>query len=240
MAQEADITKGKKVKKKPRRKEPKGQVYLSNAHPLPTPEELRALLAELAADGDDDGQAAAVMQADTAKKDATMGNPHQPHGRSLTEARVSPPLTAGHQAPSTGDHGAAMASDPMNRPGPRELAWQHRDVRQQSVSFGDVIARLRTVNGDNQNGDRDITYTAGEVGLNLFSARAAAGSYSGMQPVGHSPQRPAPHQSRGSATPPNGSHSTTGSVQSGAVALKASEARELLRRHLFPGSGGGR
>jgi hypothetical protein len=167
----------------------------------------------------------------------TMGNVPPGRGQSLSDARVSPPVTAGHQASSTGDHGAAMASDPMCVPGPRELAWQHPDLRQQSVSFNDVIARLRTVNGDDQNGDRSITYRAGEVGLSLFNARGAAGAYPGMQPVGHIPQRPDWHQSRGSATPPNGSHSTVNPSRPPTQAMKASEARAMLKAHMFPGSG---
>jgi hypothetical protein len=187
------------------------------------------VLAELHRD-----DAETVAEPDETK--GTMGNTPPGYGQSLAAARVSPPVTAGHQASSTGDHGAAMAADPMCQPGPRELAWQHPDLRQQSVSFGDVIARLRTVNGAG-NGDRDITYTAGEVGLNLFNARGAAGSYPGMQPVGHSPQRPNYHPARQSATPPNGSHTMTGGVQSNAVALKASEARAMLKRHMFGGSG---
>ncbi len=171
---------------------------------------------------------------DSAAKAA--GNPHNPGGRSVTD-RISPPLTAGHQAPSTGDHGA----DPMNVPGPRSIAFGHQDMRQSSTSFNDVIARLRTVNGAG-NGDRDITYTAGEVGLNLFNARGQAGAYPGMQPVGHSPERPDWHQSRGSATPPSGSHGLA-DVRSHAAPMAAksnSELRADFKRMLFPGSGGGR
>lgn len=34
-----------------------------------------------------------------------------------------------------------------------------------------VLANLRTVNGDKQNGDRDVTYRPGEVALRMFDAR---------------------------------------------------------------------
>jgi hypothetical protein len=173
---------------------------------------------------------------DAAKAIAAAGNPvASPGGRSLTEARVSPPLTAGHQAPSSGDHGAAFA-DPM--PGPRALALGHPDLRQSSTSFDTMLAKQRTVNGDNANGDRGVTYTAGEVALNLFNARGQAGQYRGMGPVGHSPDRPDWHQARGSATPPNGTHGLSDPGSHAAPqAMKGSEAREVMRRALFGGNG---
>jgi hypothetical protein len=224
VAAEPDITKKKKKRRRSAR------VYLSNAHPLPSPEQLAALVDQFPSD-EDDGPAE--------KGSSTMGNPHLPQGRSPADSRVSPSRVTGGAARSTGDHG-----DPMAPCGPRQLAWEHPDLRQQSVNFSDVIARLRTA--PPEDASRAVTYTPGEVALNLFNARGAAGSYPGMQPVGHSPQRPDWHQSRGSATAPNGSHSTTGPVQSNAVSNKAagplrgSAAIDAMRRANFPGSGGRR
>ena len=174
-----------------------------------------------------------------AKKSSGNPAPH-PSGGSWTD-RLSPSRVTGQAAPSTGDHNAAAFSDPMNQPGPRALALGHPDLRQSNTNFNDVIARLRTVNGDDQNGDRSVTYTAGEVGLSLFNARGAAGAYPGMQPVGHSPQRDDWHQARGSATPPNGPHGAGNPASRPPLSgMKSSEAREIMRRHMFPGSGGAR
>ena len=150
--------------------------------------------------------------------------------------RVSAPLDdLGHASPSTGDHGVGQGRSSF-------IAAHHPDLRQSSTSFDDVLARLRTVNGDNANGDRDITHTPGEVALRMFDAAGQAGHYHGMGPVNPSPERPDWHQHRDSATPPNGSHSLAdpGSHAGAPGRMKNSDRLELMKQHLFPGSGGSR
>ena len=232
-----DITKGKKGKKPKGTRRRSGRFYISNAHPLPSPEELAALAGQFPSDD-------AVE--DCATPDVgkgTMGNAVPPSsGRGPVTDRLAPSRVVGGAAPSTGDHNASAFNDPMNQPGPRALAYGHPDVRQSNTNFNDVVARLRTVNGDNQNGDRDITYRPGEVGLSLFNARGQAGSYPGMQPVGHSPQRPDYHQARQSPVPPTPGHSLADPRSHAApmAAKSNSELRADFKRMLFPGSGGGR
>ena len=104
------------------------------SYPVETAEDLHNA-AVLARTGHGDVEAARKLIARRAKElrvsnplessEKAAGNPHSPGGRSVTD-RISPPLTAGHQAPSTGDHGA----DPMNVPGPRSIAYGHQDMRQ--------------------------------------------------------------------------------------------------------------
>jgi len=147
--------------------------------------------------------------------------------------RLSAPLTDGHAASSPGDHGVGQGRSSF-------IAAHHPDLRQSNTSFDDVLARLRTVNGDNANGDRDITYTPGEVALRMFDAAGQAGHYHGMGPVNPSPERQDWHQHRGSAVPPNGTHSLSDPRSHAAPqAMKASEAREMIKRHMFPSGGRG-
>lgn len=148
--------------------------------------------------------------------------------------RVSAPITEGHASPSTGDHGVGQGRG-------SHIAAHHPDLRQSNTSFDSVLATLRTVRGDRTAAEIGLAgfAEAGEVTVRQFDAAGQAGHYHDMQPVNPSPQRPDWHQARGSATSPNGGHSLA-SPQSNAVAMKASDAREIMKQHLFPGSGGGR
>jgi hypothetical protein len=200
-------------KRKRRRREPKGEVYLSNAHRLPTPEELRALLAEMGADDDDPLNEPAVKH---------VGNPVPPaHGRPPID-RTSPPVQAGHAAASSGDHGASP--DPMNVPGPRALALGHPDMRQ-STTVSAPLATLRSFNGglDDDPG-RDITHSTGMVSISRLDLAAAAGLPSAP---GNPVARRADHISRDSATPSNGSH-VLGDSTSHAVTNKNAWNREVM------------
>jgi hypothetical protein len=144
----------------------------------------------------------------------------------------SGPVEQGHPSCSTGDHQSGQGRNPG-------LAARHADLAQSNTRFSDVLARLRTAAGDNTYGDRSITYTAGEVGLSLFDAAAQSGRFDGMQQVNWAPSHPADHQSRQSPVPPNGPHGMQ-PLSRAPQSMKASEAREILRRHMFPGSGGSR
>jgi hypothetical protein len=168
---------------------------------------------------------------DTGKAVTPAGNPFSyPGGRNPVD-RVSPPLTAGHQAPSSGDHGAQV--DPMNVSGPRELAFRHPDLRNGTTSQFPLMS-MRTAAGDNQAGDRDFTYVAGQVGLSRLDAAGATGMRSAP---GNPSSRLLDYGARNSATPSNGTHGLGNPVSRSPAAMKSSEAREVLKRHMFPRSG---
>lgn len=122
------------------------------------------------------------------------------------------------------------------------VAVGHGDLRQSNTDFSTVLARLSTRRGnvvdlgvpDNTPGGFSHP---GEVALRLFDGRTQAGGFDGMAPVGGNPLRPADHQSRGSATAPNGTHSS--SSQQGACyppreSMKASDRVSVMKAALFP------
>ena len=166
---------------------------------------------------------------------ASAGNSFTPAGRDMAGARLSPPLTAGHQAPSSGDHGAGM--DPMNLPGPRELAWRHPDLRQGSTTINPWQS-LSTRNQDRP--DAGIIWGAGRVNVDQLHQPEIAQFTS--QPSGNPNMRDySPHSARGSATGPNGSHDLGNPTSRPPMAAKSnSELRADFKRALFPGSGGSR
>ena len=115
----------------------------------------------------------------------------------------------------------------MNMPGPRELAFRHPDLRQGSTAIVPWQA-LSTRNPDKPEGD--LIFGRGRV--NVDQLHQAETQRFTSQPSGNPNLRNySPHSARGSATGPNGGHSLS-SPQSNAV--KSSEAREILKRHMFP------
>ncbi|HEV2932560.1 MAG TPA: hypothetical protein VGY96_05460 [Streptosporangiaceae bacterium] len=76
---------------------------------------------------------------------------------------------------------------------------------------------------------------AGAVALASFdAANQASASYDGMMPVNHNPVRPDYHQSRGSATAGNGSHSSGSQANavSTAVSGKGRSALEIMKAEM--------
>jgi hypothetical protein len=142
-------------------------------------------------------------------------NPYQ-------DSRLSEGLTDGRQSPSSGDHGVGQGRN-------RAIAAHHPDLRQSNVDFSDVLANLRTCEGDDEWGDRSMIRYAGEVALHSFDAANQAGRYQNMQNVDHSPARPDYHPSQQSATKPNGSHSVHDDVQSNAVSRKGMTPLEIMK-----------
>lgn len=219
-----------------------GKALPNGSYPIESAEDLDNA-AVLARTGHGDVEAARRLIARRAKElgvnnplesaaKSTMGNVPPGHGRSLTEARVSEPLTAGRAATARDDHGVGQGRN-------TGIAWAHQDLGQSNPNSFNALANLQTVNAEG-NGDRGITWHAGEAALRMFDARGAAGRYVGMNPVNPSPARPDWHIAQGSAVPPNGSHSTAVPSRPPTGAMKGSEALALMKRHLFPGSGGGR
>ena len=169
-----------------------------------------------------------------AKKSA--GNPVDVPGGGSAFDRVSPPITAGHAAASTGDHGAAQGSrDPMDVAGPKRLALGHPDMQFGTTNVMPLLSAVVSGSSSEHAPEHNIVglYADARVAMSRLDA-ASASRVSG--PSGNPHMHGTDRQSRGSATPPNGTHSLA-SPQSNAVAMKSSEAREALKRHLFPGSG---
>jgi hypothetical protein len=181
---------------------------------LPTPQ-------HAAAEGHQD-----VMEASCGK---ATGNPvdhvHSATGNYNAD-RLSEPLTAGHAAPSTGDHGVGQGRNP-------EIAAHHPDLRQQTTTVF-PWQTLRSVNGDNQFGDRDITHPRGTAVVQQLQVPHPDQFTS--QPSGNPNVRADHVTARNSATPSNGTHVASGNVTSNAVANKQltnSEKLAELRRMLF-------
>ena len=177
------------------------------------------------------------------KAKKATGNPvDQPGGRRVTD-RLSPSRVVGGQAPSSGDHNAAAFADPMNQPGPRQQAYEHRDLREQSsTSVMPLLSAVVSGSSSEHAPEHNIVglYADARVDIDQISVPDLGGLESqlgGNAPSGNPHVRDySDHMARNSPVAPNGSHSLA-SPQSNAVAMKSSEAREALKRHLFPGSG---
>jgi hypothetical protein len=143
-----------------------------------------------------------------------------PYGEDYSADRLSEPLTAGHAAPSAGDHGVGQGRNP-------EIAAHHPSLNQQSRT---VLPwqTLRSVNGDNQFGDRDITHPRGTAVVQQLQVQHPDQFTS--QPSGNPNVRAADHSARNSATPSNGTHVASGNVTSNAV---KSSALDIMKAALF-------
>ena len=124
---EPDLEKGKK-----KRRRRSARVYLSNAHPLPTPEQLAALVDQFPSDEDDDGQAAAVARPDRVKRDVGQAEREQlaRQGRAVVNAdgHVSYPVASHSDAENAlalirSGHGDTAAAKRMLRRVAREEGW---------------------------------------------------------------------------------------------------------------------
>ena len=82
------------------------------------------------------------------------------------------------------------------------MAYGHENMRNGTTNVLPLLTMTTQV-GDNQNGDRDITYWPGRVGLARLDAAAASGM---PGPSGNPAVRNLPHIARDSATTPNGTH----------------------------------
>lgn len=154
---------------------------------------------------------------------STVGNPYAP--RNYSADRLSEPVTAGHAASSTGNHNIGAGRN-------AEIAAHHPSLQQQAVT-STPLASIRSVNGDNQFGDRSITHETGSVNVARLDLASAAGARGPLLPSGHPSMHGNDHQSRGSATPPTPGH-PLGDPTSHAVkgaSLGGRAAMELLRQN---------
>ena len=182
----------------------------------------------------DDG----VPSAADAVKAAGNPVPPSPGSRPVTD-RLSPSRVTGGAAPSTGDHNAA--ADPMNVAGPKRLALGHPDMRQGTTR----PVPLLSVRSNADDFPRDLRGVPGvPIALDRLDAAGAAGMPPFRADPSGSPVRPLDHIARDSATSRNGTHSLSDprshAAPMAAKAMTGSEARETLKRHMFPGGGGGR
>jgi hypothetical protein len=151
-------------------------------------------------------------RADAAK---ATGNPYS--GAVDPDDRLSEPLTAGHQAPSTGDHGVGAGRS-------SEIAYNHPSLRQGSTT----IKPWQTLRLQHQSRpDAEIVWGVGRVDVQQIHT-GEAGDFT-SQPSGNPNVRPLPHSARNSATQPNGGHGL-GNVTSHAVAAKAESNLDIMRR----------
>jgi len=166
-------------------------------------------------------------------KKGAAGNPvPHPDGGSWTD-RLSPSRVTGQGSPSNGDHNAAAWQDPMNVPGPCQLALGHPDMRQ-STTHPVALGVMRT-SANPHPSDLAGVISGVPVALSRLDAQAASG-------LGGPPANPfarlAPH------TAPigqdGGPHSLSQPESQHPMSMKNSDRVELMRRHLFPGSGGTR
>ena len=167
--------------------------------------------------------------------------------------KAKKPVTPAHSAARAyqdamkGDAGNPYNSpyvrDIVNPPKSRNaLAMGHPDLRQSNTNFSDVLANMRTARGNivdlgvNEHTPGGFSH-AGEVALRLFDAAGQAGQYSFDSNASHAqrtfpsanPLRPDYHQSRGSATPANGSHSLGNATSAPRQSMKGSEALSIMK-----------
>jgi hypothetical protein len=150
--------------------------------------------------------------------------------------RVSPPLGAGHAAYGVGDHGAARGTtDPMNQPGPKALALGHPDMRQSTTRPQPLFSAPTEADMF----PRDLHGMSNGIPVALSRLDAAAASGLTSAP-GNPAARLMPHIAQGSANPPNGSHGLAAPACPPTAAMKNSDRLAIMKRHMFPGSGGSR
>jgi hypothetical protein len=126
------------------------------------------------------------------------------------------------------DHAAnRVPSSNYDRSSGGSLAYGHPDMRQQTAT---VLPwqTLRSVNGDNQFGDRDIVRPPGTAVVQQLQVQHSEQFTS--NPSGNPNVRGADHSARNSATPSNGSHAASGNVTSNAV---KSSPLDMMKAALF-------
>jgi hypothetical protein len=147
--------------------------------------------------------------------------------------RVSEPIQAGHAAYGVGDHGAAAgARDPMSQPGPRQLAYQHPDMRQSSTN----VLPLFTMATDANQFPRDLNGMSSGISVAL-SRLDAAGATNLASAPGNPISRPGNRVAPTGAQPANGGHSLSQPEAVHPASMKASDRREIMKRAMF-GDGG--
>jgi hypothetical protein len=134
-------------------------------------------------------------------------------------------------------HAADSAANAGQRESSRALAWKHPDLRQGVTEPG----HFATVTANNDHFVGQVAFGGMDgptrVTVTQLDAAGAAGTYTNMQDFDDRPQNAiAPdHQSRGSATPPNGSHNTNTPATRPRPAMKGSDALAIMKEHLANG-----
>lgn len=220
-----------------RRLAAEGKALPNLSYPIENVEDL-GNAAHLARTGHGDVAAARRLIARRAKElgvanplessEKATGNPvDMPGGRSAFD-RVSPPISAGHAAYSTGDHGAASGSgDPMDVAGPKRVALGHPSMRQGTTSIQPLLSAVVAGSSTEHAGEHNIVglYSDARVQVSLLDAAAAAGM---SGPSGNPAMRNLPHTAPIGAS--NGSHSLSNPLSNAPMAMKSMTPLEAVRR----------
>jgi hypothetical protein len=146
------------------------------------------------------------------------------NGTDFNRERLSEPISEGHAAYSTADHGVGAGRNPG-------LAYDHPNLRQSSTDikpFANV-----TANGNQYVGQVAFGGMEGPTQVSVARLDMWNGTQHGLrEPVSPHPgsAQAAGHPSRNSATRPNGSHSTANPVSTPRPAMKGSEALDIMKR----------
>ena len=180
------------------------------------------------ADGDEDDMSAKSY----------LGDPFPP--QQYADRRVSEPLTAGHQAPSSSDHGVGQGRNPG-------LAAHHPNLRQGST---DVRLFANGESADPSFGGNIALSAAQRIARPFATQEPHDVSVSRLDtpmlpqvramPSGDPTSRLPMHTAQGSAGPPNGTHSVSNANRPPTAAMKASDRVEVMRQAMFGPRGGGR
>jgi hypothetical protein len=125
------------------------------------------------------------------------------------------------------DHAANRSRSNFDRSSGGALAYSHENLRQSSTTIL-PWQTARTVNGDNECMDRDITHPRGTAVVRELQVQHQEQFTS--NPSGNPNVRAADHSARNSATPSNGTHVAAGNVTSNAV---KSSALDIMKAALF-------
>jgi hypothetical protein len=148
-----------------------------------------------------------------------IGNPvDPPHGHSSFD-RTSAPVTAGHAAYSTGDHGVGQGRSPG-------LAVGHLDLRQSTTSVVPLCS-LETAEAMDGTGAYS-PFAPGRVAVSRFDAAAASGL---PGPPANPADRLPPHIAPQNTTGPDGGHSL--GDPSSHLGMRNSDAVRVMREAMF-------
>ena len=231
MTNEDEVLKGKRRTRK--RVRDLERLHSDSAHPVPGHADALAI-----SDGYTD-----VMHADECK--SALGEPSaNPLARALQYMQEQNKSARDMAASATAARGGGGSSSVGDFNSQRQGSNSGRtavgapDLDQQGGFLAARLASLRSVDLHTERGnvvDLGLEPSVpggfshqGTAHVAMYNARADAGEYDGMNQVGHSPQRPADHPGRTSATRDNGTHAL-GNAESTAVASKASDRLQVMK-----------
>lgn len=182
----------------------------------------RALIARRAKELGVSNPLDAVKRMTGADEMAAYGNPAAV--RDYNADRVSEPLTAGHAAPSTGDHGVGAGRNP-------EIAAHHPSLRQGGSTTFPLLNNVQLAHGNTFFGQVGFSEPA-RVNVTRLDTGGHDTQFT-SQPGGNPASRAGDHQHRDSATPPNGTHTPGNPCRPPTQAMKSGDALDIMKKALF-------